>query len=89
KLLHLGLVKTGNSSNKALVAQQSQGFKNQKKQYPKRNGPKPNNKGPKHEKATHPNVKATQHNNKANKNKGKKIDRHCNFCDRDGHIESK
>ena len=39
KLLHLGLVKTGNSSNKALVAQQSQGFKNPKKQYLKRNGP--------------------------------------------------
>ena len=43
RLLHLRLVKTGNSSNKALVSQQSQGFKNQKKQYPKRNGPKPNN----------------------------------------------
>ena len=32
--------------------------------------------------------KEAQHNDKENKNKGKKIDRHCSFCDRDGHIES-
>src|ERR1700686_5875772 len=28
-------------------------------------------------------------NDKTNKNKWKKIDRHCNFCNRDGHLESK
>ena len=59
KLLHLGLVKTGNNSNEALDAQMSQGFKNQKKQYPKRNGPKPNNKGPKYDKVAHPNEKSS------------------------------
>ena len=82
KPLHLSLIKTANSSNKALVAQQSQGSKNPKKEHPKKNGFKPNNKGPKQD-------KATQQNDKSNKGKGKKIDRHCNFCNRDGHIESK
>ena len=33
--------------------------------------------------------KETHQTNKANKNKGKKTDRHCNFCNRDGHVESK
>ena len=53
------------------------------------NGPKPNNKGPKYDKVAHPNEKVAHHNDKANKNKGKKTDRHYNFCDCDGHIESK
>jgi hypothetical protein len=64
-------------------------LKNPKKQHPKRNGPKPNNKGLKHDKAAHLNEKVTHHNDKSNKNKGKKTDIHCNFCDRDGHTESK
>ena len=89
KLLHLGLVKTRNISNKSLVSQQPQGFKNPKKQYPKRNGSKPNNKGLKNDKSTHPNENVAHHNDKANKNKGKKIYKHCNFCDHDGHKESK
>ena len=59
-----------------------------KKQHPKKNGLKLN-KGPKHDKATHPNEKTTQHNDKDNKNKGKKTYRNCNFCDHDGHTESK
>ena len=40
-------------------------------------------------KTTHPNEKVAHDNDIANKNKGKKIDRHCNFCDCDGHAESK
>ena len=33
--------------------------------------------------------KATHQTNKATKNKGKKTYRHFNFCNRDGHVESK
>ena len=50
------------------------------------NGPKQNNKGPKYAKVAHPNEKVAYHNDNANKSKGNKIDRHCNFCDHDGHI---
>ena len=46
KLLHLGLITSGNASKKALAAQQQSYQKNRKKQYPKKYGPKPN-KGPK------------------------------------------
>ena len=53
------------------------------------NGHKPNNRGPTYDKVAHSNEKVAHHNDKTNKNKGKKIDRHCNFCDRDGHINSK
>ena len=45
KLLHLGLITSGNASKKALAAQQQSYQKNPKKQYPKKYGPKPN-KGP-------------------------------------------
>ena len=88
-ILYLGFIKTRNRSNKALVAQQSQGSKNPKKNHPKKNGPKPNNKGLKHDKVAHPNEKEAHHNDKANKNKGKKIDRHCNFCNHDNLTKSK
>ena len=86
KLLHLGLLNLGNSSKKALIAQQQPNSKNPKKSYPKKNGPKPN-KGPKQFQPQ--NEKSFHQNDKANKNKGKKTDRHCNFCNRDGHLESK
>ena len=86
KLLHLGLLNLGNSSKKALAAQQQPNSKNPKKSYPKKNGPKPN-KGPKQ---TQPqNERSFQQNDKTNKNKWKKTDRHCNLCNRDGHLESK
>ena len=45
--------------------------------------------GLKYDKVTLPNEKEAHHNDKANKNKGKNTNRHCNFCDCDGHIESK
>eukprot|EP00253_Pinus_taeda_P028641 PITA_28641 len=86
KLLHLGLLNLGNSSKKALVAQQQPNLKNPKKSYPKKNGPKPN-KGPKQTQSQ--NERSFQQNDKTNKNKWKKTDRHCNFCNRDGHLESK
>eukprot|EP00253_Pinus_taeda_P027041 PITA_27041 len=86
KLLHLGLLNLGNSSKKALADQQQPNLKNPKKSYPKKNGPKPN-KSPKQ---TQPQKKRSfQQNDKTNKNKWKKTDRHCNFCNRDGHLESK
>eukprot|EP00253_Pinus_taeda_P028506 PITA_28506 len=86
KLLHLGLLNFGNSSKKALAAQQQPNLKNPKKSYPKKNGPKPN-KGPKQPQSQ--NERSFQQNDKTNKNKWKKTDRHCNFCNRDGHLESK
>eukprot|EP00253_Pinus_taeda_P021452 PITA_21452 len=85
KLLHLGLLNLGNSSKKALAAQQQPNLKNPKKSYPKKNGPKPN-KGPKQTQSQ--NERSFQQNDKTNKNKWK-TDRHCNFCNRDGHLESK
>eukprot|EP00253_Pinus_taeda_P026485 PITA_26485 len=86
KLLHLGLLNLGNSSKKALAAQQQPNLKNPKKSYPKKNGPKPN-KGPKQTQSQ--NERSFQQNDKTNKNKWKKTDRHCNFCNRDGHSKSK
>ena len=86
KLLHLSLITSGNASKKALAVQKQPYQKNPKKQYPKRYGPKLN-KGPK--KFQPQTKKATHQNDKANKNKAKKIERRCNFCNRDGHIESK
>ena len=53
-----------------------------KKKHPKKNGRN-------HDKVSHPNENETQHNDKCNKIKEKKTDKHCNFCDHDGHIESK
>ena len=86
KLLHLGLITAENSSKKALAAQQQPYQKNPKKKYPKKYGPEPN-KGPKQ---FQPQTRKSNHqNNKANQNKGKKTERHCNFCNWDGHIESK
>eukprot|EP00253_Pinus_taeda_P009176 PITA_09176 len=86
KQLHLGLLHLGNSSKKALAAQQQPNLKNPKKSFPKKNGPKPN-KGPKQTQSQ--NERSFQQNDKTNKNKWKKTDRHCNFCNRDGHLESK
>ena len=34
------------------------------------------------------NEKVAKHNDKENKNKGKKTDKRCGFCDRDGHTKS-
>eukprot|EP00253_Pinus_taeda_P033909 PITA_33909 len=80
KLLHLGLLNLGNSSKKALATQKQPNSKDPKKKYPKKNG---------HEQFQCQNEKSIQQNDKANNNKGRKTNRHCNFCNRDGHLESK
>jgi hypothetical protein len=69
KLLHLGFISIVGTSKEALVAQQKQGPKHPKKQYPSNNK---QNKSPKPSQPTRtPN---------GTKSKGKKIERHCNFC---------
>lgn len=69
-----------------MAAQQQPNSKNLKKQYPKKNVSKPN-KGPKQFQPQ--NEKSFQQNDKANENKGKKTNRQCHFCNRDGHLECK
>ena len=65
KLLHLGLINTGNCSKKSLAAQQQPYQKNPKKQHPKKNGPKPNKGLKKFQLQTE---KEIQQTNKENKN---------------------
>jgi hypothetical protein len=82
KLVQLGVINTAGTSNKALVAQQKDKPKYPKKQHPRYNNKQ--HKGPKPaQTASAPN------GDKGAKYKNKKIDRHCNFCDKDGHDESK
>ena len=68
--MHLGLLNLGNSSKKALAAQQKPSSKNPKKQHPKKNGPKPT-KGPKHLQSQ--NKKSIQQNGKENKKKRRRL----------------
>ena len=63
KLLHLGLITSGNASKKALAAQQQPYQNNPKKQHPKKNGPKPNKGLNQFQPQTE---KATQQTDKAN-----------------------
>jgi hypothetical protein len=82
KLVQLGVISTTGTSNKALVFHQKDKPKNPKKQHPCHN--KKQYKGPK------PNQTASAPNgDKGAKYKSKKTDKHCNFCDKDGHDESK
>ena len=82
KLVQLGVINTVGTSNKALVSQQKYKPKNPKKQHPRHN--KKQHKGPK------PTQTTSSHNgDKWTKYKNKKTNRHCNFCDKDGHDESK
>jgi hypothetical protein len=80
--VQLGLINTIGTSNKSLVVQQKDKSKNPKKQHPHHNNKK--NKGPK---PSHPT--STPNGDKGEKSKNKKTDRHCNFCGKDGHVESK
>ena len=82
KLIHLGIINNADTSRKALLSQQKEKFKPPKKQNFRNN--KPNNKGPKPSQSS-PSLK----NNKGSKPKGKKIERHYNFCGKDNHDESK
>jgi hypothetical protein len=82
KLVQLGVISTAGTSNKALVVHQKDKPKNTKKQHPRHNNRK--YKGPK---PTH--TTSAPNGDKGAKYKIKKTDRHCNFCDKDGHYESK
>jgi hypothetical protein len=82
KLVQLGVINTAGTSNKALVVHQKDKPKNAKNQHPRHNnkqykGPKPT------QTAFVPN------GDKGAKYKNKNTNRHCNFCDKDGHDESK
>jgi hypothetical protein len=82
KLVQLGVINVAGTSNKALVAQQKDKPKNPKKQHPHYNN--------KQHKGSKPTEKASAPNgDKGEKYKNKKTNRHCNFCDKDGHDESK
>jgi hypothetical protein len=82
KLVQLGVINTAGTSNKALVVHQKDKPKNPKKQHPCHNNKQ--YKGPKPTQPT-----SAPNGDKGEKYKNKKIDRHCNFCDKDGHDESK
>jgi hypothetical protein len=82
KIVQLGVIITVGTSNKALVAQKKDKPNNPKKQHPFHNNKQ--HKGPK------PTQEASSPNgDKGEKSKNKKTHRHCNFCDKNGHDESK
>jgi hypothetical protein len=82
KLIQLGVISTAGTSNKALFAQQKDKPKYPKKQHPRYNNKQ--HKGPKLSQTT-----STPNGDKGEKYKNKNTDTHCNFCDKDGHDESK
>jgi hypothetical protein len=82
KSVQLGVINTTGTSNESLFTQQKYKPKNPKMQHPrhknkKRKGPKPTQT-----------ASALNCDNGA-KSKSKKTNRHCNFCDKYGHDESK
>ena len=81
KPIHLGIISNVDTSRKALLSQQKENSKPPKKQNFCNNK---SNKGPKASQSA-PSLK----NDKGSKPKGKKIDRHCNYCRKDNHDESK
>jgi hypothetical protein len=82
KLIHLGIINNADTSGKALLSQQKEKSKPPKKQ--NFHNKKQNNKGPKPSQSAPP-----LKNDKGSKQKGKKTERHCNFCGKDNHDESK
>jgi hypothetical protein len=76
------VINTAGPSSKALVAQQKNKPKYPKKQHPHYN--KKQHKGPKPTQTT-----SAPTGDKGAKYKSKNTNRHCNFCDKDGHDESK
>jgi hypothetical protein len=82
KLIQLGVINTACTSNKALVAQQKD-----KPKYPKKQHPLYNNKQYKGPKPAQ--TDSTPNGDKGAKYKNKNTNRHCNFCDKHGHDESK
>jgi hypothetical protein len=82
KLIPLGVINTAGTSKKALVVHQKDKPKNPKKRHPRRN--KKQHKGPKPTQTT-----SAPNGDKGAKYKNKNTNRHCNFCDKDGHDEFK
>jgi hypothetical protein len=82
KLVQLAVINTVGTSNKALVVHQKDKPKNPKKQHPHHN-----NKQYMGSKPTH--TAFAPNGDKGAKYKNKNTNRHCNFCDKDGHDESK
>jgi hypothetical protein len=82
KLVQLGVINTLGTSNKALDAQQKD-----KPKYPKKQHPRYNNKQPKGSKPAQ--IASAPNGDKGSKYKSKNTNRHCNFCNKDGHDESK
>jgi hypothetical protein len=82
KLVQLGVIITPGTSNKFLFAQQKD-----KPKYPKKKHSRYNNKQHKGPKPSQ--IASAPNGDKGEKYKNKKTGRHCNFCDKDGHDESK
>jgi hypothetical protein len=82
KLVQLGVINIAGTSNKALVAQHKD-----KPKYPKKKHHRYNNKQHKGPKAAQ--TSSAPNGDKGEKYKSKNTNRHCNFCDKDGHDESK
>jgi hypothetical protein len=80
--VQIGLISTTGTSNKALVVQQKYKSKNPKKQHPHHNNKQ--NKGPKFSQST-----SAANGDKGAKSKNKNTDKHCKFCGKEGHVESK
>jgi hypothetical protein len=82
KHVQLGVISTIGTSNKSLFIHQKDKPKNPKKQYHRHNnkqykGPNPTQ------------IASTPNGDKGEKYKSNNTDKHCNFCDKDGHDESK
>jgi hypothetical protein len=82
KLVQLGVINTASTFNKALVAQQKD-----KPKYPKKKHPRYKNK--QHKGLKPAQTTSSPNGDKGEKYKNKKTEKHCNFCDKDGHDESK
>jgi hypothetical protein len=82
KLVQFGLINIAGPSSKDLVSQQ-----NYKPKYPKKQHPRYNNK--QHKGCKPAQIASTPTGDKGEKYKRKNTNRHCNFCDKDGHDESK
>jgi hypothetical protein len=82
KLEQLGVINAAGTPNKALVSQQKD-----KPKYPKKQHPRYNNKQPKGPKLAK--IVSAPNGDKGSKYKSKNTNKHCNFCNKDGHDESK
>jgi phosphopantetheinyl transferase (holo-ACP synthase) len=81
KLVQLEVTNTTGTSNKSLVS-----YHKDKPKYPKKQHPCYNNKQHKSPKPAQ--TTSSPNGDKGEKYKNKKTNRHCNFCDKDGHDES-